>query len=443
MHDQFWGFAKYADSKNRRYFPAVEEAILRTVSLLYATSMVHNDITLELVKASEDAINNAKAKSRFLANMSHEIRTPINAITGMSSIARNAKDNNEIFHCLDRIDAASKQLLAVINDVLDMSKIEAGKIELTEEAFELLSVLNNVQSIIGVQATQKGLTLVAEFDDNLPTIVIGDDVRLSQILINLLSNAVKFTPSGGMIRFCARRIFCNSDESSESGGASEIEFIVKDTGIGITAKNQKHLFDAFEQADSSVSKKYGGTGLGLAICKSIVALMQGNIDLISSPGEGSCFIVRLLMKQGTRELVCPVNTSIQTGYDFSEYFALLVEDIEINREIVIAMLKSTYLNIDVAENGMVAVNKIWENPNRYNLVLMDVQMPVMDGYIATQKIREMDDLYAKKIPIIAMSANVFAEDIKKCKDVGMNDYVAKPVDFNALISKIGEFLPND
>ena len=434
LHDSFWGFAGFTDCKTQRTFPDVEEAILRTVSLLYAVGMVHNETALELVKATEEALESSKAKSSFLANMSHEIRTPINAITGMSDIARNAEDKEQVLHCLNHIDAASRQLLSIINDVLDVSKIEAGKIELSEDAFEMLAILHNVQSIIGVPATQKGLTLITNFDSNLPAVVIGDDVRLSQILINLLSNAVKFTPSGGEINFSVRLV------NAKPGGLDEYEFIIKDTGIGIAPENQTHLFDAFEQADRSVSKKFGGTGLGLAISKRISELMHGGIELESKLGKGSTFTVRAFMAQGSRDMLRTGYSDTPQNNDFSGYRALLVEDIDINREIAIAMLADTGLQIDIAENGLVALNLLKDETLQYDLVLMDVQMPIMDGYTATQEIRAIDSAYLKELPIIAMSANVFSEDIRKCLDVGMNDHVAKPVNYTDLIHKLGKYL---
>ena len=434
LYDKFWGFVGYADSKNKRKFPEIEEAILRTISLLYATSIVHNEVALELLNATEDALKSTKAKSSFLANMSHEIRTPINAITGMSGIARKAKDEKQILHCLDNIDAASKQLLAIINDILDMSKIEVGKIELADEAFDLLSTLNNIQNILNVQASQKGIALIAGFDNELPPVVVGDDVRLSQILINLLSNAIKFTPSGGEILFKARRTAVNSD------GLDEYEFVVKDNGIGIAPENQEHLFDAFEQADRSVSKKFGGTGLGLAISKNISHLMHGDIELTSALGEGSCFKVCVFIKRGSDEMLRPAYPELEKEYNFSGYHALLVEDMEINREITITMLADTGINIDVAENGMIAVDLIRDKTKKYNIVLMDVQMPVMDGYTATQEIRSLGSEYTQNLPIVAMSANVFSEDIKKCLEVGMNDHVAKPIDYSELVLKISKYL---
>ena len=434
LHERFWGFAGFTDCKTQRRFSDIEEAILRTISLLCAVSMVHNETAQELVKATEIALENSKAKSSFLANMSHEIRTPINAITGMSDIARNSKGKLQILRCLDHIDAASKQLLAIINDVLDVSKIEAGKIELAEDAFEILATLHNVQSIIGVPAIQKGLELITEFDPNLPDVVIGDDMRLSQIMINLLSNAVKFTPPGGKIFFSASRIADNPE------GFDEFEFVVKDTGIGIAPENQANLFDAFEQADRSISKKFGGTGLGLAISKRISELMHGDIEFESKLDEGSIFTVRVFMKEGSKDMLRSTREGVLENSDFSGFTALLVEDIEINREIAIAMLADTNLKIDIAEDGLIALNIMRENPDLYDVILMDVQMPIMDGYTATREIRALDSSHTKEIPIIAMSANVFAEDIRKCLDAGMNDHVAKPVDYSELINKISTYL---
>jgi|GEM_PF-3479453 len=434
LYDRFWGFAGYSDCKAKRQFTDVDETILRTISLLYATSIVHNKITAELKGATEEAIESSKAKSSFLANMSHEIRTPINAITGMSHIARTAGDQAGLFHCLDRIDAASKQLLAIINDILDMSKIEAGKITLSEEPFDISALLQSVQSIIDVQTAEKDITFVTAFDKNLPIVAVGDEVRLSQILINLLSNAVKFTPPSGEIHLTAR--LCES----KADGYDELEFIVKDTGIGIAPENQEHLFDAFEQADRSISKKFGGTGLGLAISKRIAELMNGSIALESALERGSTFTVRVLLKHGIREMVHPVYAEIPLDKDFAGYRALLVEDIEINREITLTMLADTGLHIDTAKNGQVAVEMVRESEAVYDIILMDVQMPVMDGYAATQAIRALNMPGISQLPIVAMSANVFAEDIKKCLAFGMDDHVAKPVEYAELIFKIGKYL---
>lgn len=432
LHDEFWGFVGFDDCRNERSFTDIEEAILRTVGLLFTTSVMRNEMTTHLVQVTEEALASSRAKTDFLSNMSHEIRTPINAITGMSAIARGAEDRAEVEHCLDRIDAASRQLLSIINDVLDMSKIEAGKIELNDDAFTLQEVLRNVRSIVGVQASEKKLEFAADFDPALPEVVVGDDMRLSQILINLLSNAVKFTPEHGKIFFGARKL------QSLDDGFDEIEFVVEDTGIGIPEGQQQSLFIKFEQADRGISRKFGGTGLGLAISKSIAELMRGDIEVESAYGEGSRFTVRVCLKRGTQNMLrSGIAGSLHSIIDFSGLRALLVEDIEINREIVIAMLESTGLEIDEAEDGKAAIDTITADPDRYDLIFMDLHMPVMDGYTATQEIRSMEHAGARSVPIIAMTANAFSEDIQRCRDIGMNDHVSKPIDFDELIVKIG------
>ena len=435
LHGSLWGVVGFDSDKNCRLFSEVEESILHTISLLFASSIIRNEMTVELVHTTEKALESSKAKTNFLANMSHEIRTPINAITGMANIARNAGEKQRVLRCLDHIDAASKQLLSIINDVLDMSKIEAGKIELTEEPFHLLKTLQNVQGIIFGQAQEKNLNLAVAFDYALPQIVIGDEMRLSQILINLLSNAIKFTPENGDVYF----FVCIVQDNLNRRG--NLTFTVKDTGIGIEADKQAHLFDKFEQADRGISRKYGGTGLGLAISKSLAESMGGGITLTSTPGKGSCFTVHVPIKLGRRDMLTSSDSADQTHVsDFSAFRALLVEDIELNREIVITMLKETGLHVDEAEDGKIAVDMIQADPARYDIVFMDLHMPIMDGYTATREILSIDHPKIQSLPILAMSANAFEEDIKQCLDAGMVDHVAKPIDFTMLIQKINMYL---
>lgn len=433
LHDEFWGFVGFDDCRNERHFPEVEEAILRTIGLLFTTSVLRNEMTVQLMQAAEEALASSRAKSDFLSNMSHEIRTPINAITGMAAIARGAESRMEAERCLDRIDAASRQLLSIINDVLDMSKIEAGKIELGEDVFTLNEVLSNVRSIIGVQVKEKKLSLSTEFDPELPEVVVGDDMRLSQVLINLLSNAVKFTPEGGNIFFAARKL------ESREDGFDELEFVVEDTGIGISEEQQQYLFMKFEQADRGISRKFGGTGLGLAISKSLAVLMGGDIWVDSEVSRGSRFTVRIRIKRGAPHMLRSKESFLDRSEDvFFGLHALLVEDIDINREIVNAMLEHTGLEVDEAGDGAVALEMIRAEPDRYDLIFMDLHMPVKDGYTTTQEIRAMKNERAGKIPIIAMTANAFSEDIQRCLKLGMNDHISKPIDFDELIIKIGK-----
>ncbi|MDL2319333.1 response regulator, partial [Eubacteriales bacterium OttesenSCG-928-A19] len=424
LHGEFWGFVGFDDCQNERVFTDAEETILRSGGLLFANSYLRNETNISLVQAREEALSSTRAKTDFLATMSHEIRTPINAITGMTSIIRMSTSRERIDHSLDHIEAASRQLLAIINDILDMSKIEAGKLELAREPFELLPVLYNVRSIIGVRAEQKKLDFVVELDPALPRVVVGDDVRLSQVLINLLSNAVKFTPEGGEVRLRVDHTGTLPD------GREAVEISVSDTGIGMTAEAIDRLFYKFEQADRGTSRRFGGTGLGLAISKSIVDQMGGTIDVESEPGRGSCFIVRVALALASEDAVSRAQqpqAPAQKAHDFSGRRALLVEDIDINREIVIALLEDTGLQIDQAENGQAALDAFQAAPDRFDVIFMDIHMPVMDGYQATRAIRALDLPRAKTIPIIAMTANAFAEDIQRCTEAGMNDHVAKPI----------------
>lgn len=432
LHNGFWGFVGFDDCLNERVFTSAEEVILRSVSLLFANSYLRNEMTISLVQARENALSSARAKTDFLANMSHEIRTPINVITGMSSIVRMTDDKDKIDDCMDKIDTASRQLLSLINDILDMSKIEAGKLELSEKPFELRAMLHNVQSIMGTRAEEKEQTLHVELDDNLPEVIIGDDVRISQILINLLSNAVKFTPAQGKIGLRAACV------DTTENGTCVLEMTVSDTGIGIAPDQVERLFSKFEQADGGTSRRFGGTGLGLSISKSLATQMGGDISVESEPGKGSCFTVHIIVRQyvGTQLFNTEREKKKAKNYDFSGKCALLVEDIDINREIVIALLENTGLEIEEAENGQVALDKYLSSPQRYHVIFMDIHMPVMDGYAATRAIRAAQTPNAGTIPIIAMTANAFQEDILRCHEAGMNDHVAKPVDTGELLKKI-------
>ena len=385
-------------------------------------------------EASEAAMTASRTKSEFLANMSHEIRTPINAVNGMVTIARASGDMERIYDCLDKIGMASRQLLGIINDILDMSKIEAKKFELSNEPFALKSVVRNVSGIIGVQAAEKNQTFTAEVSSDIPEVVIGDDMRLSQILLNLLSNAVKFTPESGEIKLSMK------SPGGQRGEKVELEVSVSDTGIGISPEQQARLFSAFVQADSGTVRRFGGTGLGLTISKSLAELMGGGISVESIPGEGSRFTVRMLLEIGAPDMLQPTVKADVAEYSFEDRVFLLVEDIPINREIVIALLEDTGAAIECAENGREAVEMFMATPERYDLIFMDLQMPVMDGYDATEAIRALDIPRARAVPIIAMTANAFAEDVEHCKQIGMDAHIAKPIELEALLSLINEHL---
>ncbi|MDR1175675.1 MAG: response regulator [Treponema sp.] len=587
LHNVFWGFVSFDDCHRERIFPSDEEGILRSGSLLLANAIVRNEVMQSLVTAREAALSGARAKSEFLANMSHEIRTPMNAIIGMTSIAKSTNDTDKKNECLEKITDASAHLLGVINDVLDMSKIEANKLELSHVSFNFEKMLQRVVDVINIRVTEKRQTFSVFIDSLIPLFIIGDDQRLAQVITNLLSNAVKFTPESGSIRLNARLL-------EKEDGLCTIRIEVIDTGIGISREQQERLFNSFEQADSNTSRRFGGTGLGLAISKRIVDMMGGAIGIESEPGKGSHFsftfkaeednrkrddaagrsidwsnikilcvdddlyirdyfrelslrlgfrcntvfsgedaiaaiekngsydiyfvdwrmmgmdgietvrrikklikdnpeasahpvvimisagemnsieyearsagVDRFLSKPlfpsaivdcinqclGAENLVTAADPEISVDGAFAGRRILLAEDVEINREIVQTLLEPTAVTIDCAENGVETVRLFTASPDAYGMIFMDVQMPEMDGYEATRRIRAFEEERRKRIaeqspggsvpkavPIIAMTANVFQEDIEKCLKAGMNGHVGKPLDFGEVLSMLRRYL---
>jgi signal transduction histidine kinase/DNA-binding response OmpR family regulator len=535
-----------------------------TISLLgIALAAVLMIILIRVDKARNKSDIESRHKSAFLANMSHEIRTPMNAIIGMTVIGKTAADSERKDHCFAKIEDASNHLLGVINDILDMSKIEANKFELTPEEFNLEKTLKRIINVINFRIDEKRQKLSIHIDHSIPQSLVGDDQRIAQVITNLLGNAIKFTPEEGVINLVVRL-------AGETNGLCTLNISVSDTGIGISSEQQAKIFQSFEQAESSTTRKYGGTGLGLPISKSIVEMMGGTIKVQSEPGKGSTFSFTIQVQRGVNEIrgllssdiklsnirilavdddpdiltyfheiahgfgvFCdtvpsgeealklinqkggyhiyfidwkmPVMDGIQlscaikklkfensivimtsaaewsevvqeakeAGVDkflskplfpstiaevineclgvnerqtekvqmnitgiFTGRRILLVEDVEINREIVIALLEPTQIGIDCAENGIEAVKMFSEAPHKYDLIFMDVQMPEMDGYEATRCIRAMDVPRSKTIPIIAMTANVFREDVERCLKAGMNDHVGKPLHFEEVLEKL-------
>jgi PAS domain S-box-containing protein len=411
------------------------------------------EIALDAAKAASNA------KSAFLANMSHEIRTPLNAIIGMTTIGKSAEELDRKDDCFMKIQNASTHLLGVINDILDMSKIEAGKFQLSPVEFNFEKLVQKAVDVMGFRMDEKQQKFTAHIDGAIPKSLIADDQRLTQVITNLLGNAAKFTPEQGSISLDAQML-------GEEEEICTIQVAVSDTGIGIGKEQQKHLFDSFQQAESSTTRKFGGTGLGLAISKNIVERMGGSIKIKSAPGKGSTFTFTVQVKRGDlhkQELLdSGASVDLETENCFAGRRLLLVEDIEINREIVQALLEPTQIGIDCAENGAEAVRKFKETPGKYDIILMDVQMPEMDGYEATRCIREIEAEMKKKrslefpketpkqlserpksVPIIAMTANVFREDVEKCLEAGMNSHLGKPLDINEVIAKIHAYLPGE
>jgi CheY-like chemotaxis protein/HAMP domain-containing protein len=521
-----------------------------------------------LMKAKKEAEAASHAKSNFLANMSHEIRTPMNAIIGMTTMAKVARDAERKDYCLGKINEASMHLLGVINDILDMSKIEANKFDLSFTEFSFEKMMQKVSNVINFRVEEKPQRFIVRLDENIPRLLVGDDQRLSQVITNLLSNAVKFTPEEGEIHLAAHLI-------KEENGICTIQIDVTDNGIGISPDQQERLFTSFEQADNGISRRFGGTGLGLAISKRIVEMMNGKIWIESELGRGSkfAFTIQVLraedetphsplrpgvnwanmkvmavddsseVREYLKEIMhslgisCDIASSGEEALEMIEkrgnydiyfvdwkmpgldglelsrrikwrgqdnivimisaaewtlieedarasgiskflskpifpssiadcvneclgvdtaktdtragegntpnlegYRIILAEDIEINREIALSFLEPTSISVVCAENGAEALRIFSESPEKYDLIFMDIQMPEMDGYEATKRIRALGSEWAENIPIIAMTANVFREDIERCLSAGMNDHLSKPIDMEDVLFKLNKYL---
>jgi signal transduction histidine kinase/CheY-like chemotaxis protein len=414
--------------------------------------MWFNTLTDKLDAILKELQTASRAKSNFLANMSHESRTPLNAITGMTTIGKSANTLERKDYAFNKIDISSKHLLNVINDILDMSKIEAGKFELSPVVCQLNKRFEQFVDIIRFRVEDKKQQLIVRIDPNIPNTVICDDHRLAQVGTNLIGNAVKFTPEGGCITLDIRYLGEEPLEAADGAAAEKfcvIQARVSDTGIGISPEQQARLFQPFTQAESGTSRNFGGTGLGLTITKNIVEMMGGKIWIESEVGKGSSFIFTFKAKiVPDDEEILETLEAAEEEQDFSLFAGrriLLVEDVEINREIVMALLEPTGLKIDCAINGVEAVRIFSAAPDMYELIFMDLQMPEMDGYEAARRIRafEKENSMARPqgVPIIAMTANVFKEDIEKCLEAGMNDHVGKPLDLNKVLEKLRTYLP--
>jgi len=395
---------------------------------------------VKLREMAEQAAQNAShAKTNFLSRMSHEIRSPLNAVIGMINIAKEEKEVEPLKAYLRKAGTAAKHVLSVINNILDMSKIEANKFELSDAEFDLGKTMANIVELNNVSAQEKHQEIILNINPNVPPFIICDELRLTQIINNLMSNAVKFSYENGKITLSAEKL-------DEKDGVITIKFEVQDNGTGISPEQQKKLFQAYNQADSAAAKNFGGTGIGLFIAKRITDLMHGTMQVESELNKGSKFSFTVKAKKGTQ-------TAAKTEYandtipdikasdlHLKDYTILVAEDMDFNREVLTKYLEKTGITINFAENGKIAVDMFKENPDKYKLIFMDINMPEMNGDDATKIIRALDIKKAKEIPIIAMTGDVFKEDIEKCLAAGMNDHISKPVVPKIMLSKLKRYI---
>lgn len=380
-----------------------------------------------------------KAKTEFLSNMSHDIRTPLNAVIGMTTIAKAYVGNKKkVEECLDKIIVSSKYLLALINDILDMSKIESGKMTLNCTVFSILEVVEDIKMVTSSQMEEKRQQFKVHIDENIEENYAGDVVRTKQILMNIIGNAVKFTPKEGVVYFSVTLIKRETE-------TDYLQFEVQDTGVGMSEKFVKYVFEPFAREMEGSTRKPEGTGLGLPIARKLVRLLNGHISVYSKLGKGSTFTIELpfeRVKAGKKNNLQPGKKKIKFVSEFSGEIRILVaEDNEINLEIITTLLEMNGFIIDSAQNGKEAFDKFrTSKDNYYSLIFMDIKMPVMDGLEATKRIRNLNKEDAKKIPIVAMTANAFTEDIFAAEKAGMDGYLVKPLEIQLVLEKIEEVL---
>ena len=405
----------------------MEEALVEANKIAEQSLNQVNKTLAELTKAKKELEESMKVKGQFMANMSHEIRTPMNAVIGFTDLLKKTKLTAEQKQYIDAVETSGKNLLVIINDILDFSKIESGKLAFEQIGFRLSQVISTATELMLPKSGEKNIRLSTKIDPKIPDDLIGDPTRLNQILLNIIGNAIKFTNQG--------EVKITVDLVSETNDAVDLKFSVIDTGIGIPEDKLNSLFKAFSQVSSETTRKYGGTGLGLAIVKQLVELQGGTISFQSKLGEGSTFSFLLKFKKSVEAV--SENKNILESPAVEELKGLnilLAEDNLLNQILAKKVLTDRQMNVEVAENGLIAIDKL--KNNNYDLILMDIQMPEMDGYEATQYIREKLISPKREIPIIAITAHALVGEAEKCLNIGMNDYISKPFDANVLYSKI-------
>lgn len=412
------------DSKECIYFLATERDITE-----------RKNAESQLIKAISKAEAATIAKSEFLANMSHELRTPMNGILGLAEILQGGELTEDVRECVDAIHSSGMNLLSIVNDILDLSKIEAKELEIEKYPFKIKDALKNIKDVTSLSASRKNLNYDMNLNTNVPDWLMGDGKRIQQVIFNLVGNAIKFTENGGV---------SVSIDWKDMGGKSSLVIQVQDTGIGIPDEFQKHLFNKFSQADTSISRKFGGTGLGLAITKYLVEMMGGSIGFTSKVNHGTIFYLTIPIDAAPKQDILQSEIKIQNenslvGVDLQHINALIVEDHPINQMLAIKWLKKLGLkNIDSALNGFESLTLL--RNNTYDFILMDCQMPELDGYETTSLIRDMEKQMNTRTPIIAMTANAMLGEREKCLLAGMDDYLSKPLNFNEFQSCIAKWI---